>query len=83
MRTMLAVTAAALMACGPDYEEEGVEAAAQPLLTEPMGGAPQPRETPKAKLEGVVRPEEVTADPAFQTFEQAYAYTVCSLGYCR
>lgn len=82
MRKLLAaVGAMALMGCGPDLEE-GVEGAAKTqALTEEIGGVPVVRETNPAKVEWV-RPEEIKAAPEFKTFEEAYAYTVCSLGRC-
>lgn len=82
MRALLsALAAAALVSCGPEFEEPGA-AAAQPLTEQPIPDVPTGR-TPAGKIEQVTHPDEVKADPGFRTFDEAYAYTVCALGYCR
>lgn len=79
MRSMLsAVAAVAFLSCGPDLEE-GVEGTqTQAVIEVPV----PPRAASPTRLERP-HPEEVAATPEFQTFEEAYAYTVCALGYCR
>lgn len=79
MKTIVsAIAAAALCSCGPDLDEESPATTANALIDPGL-----PRHEQPSKVEWTPAPKDAVAVDPVATFQQHFAYTVCSLGVCR